>query len=80
MTRAGRELADWAAHEIETKYKDDVSLLVTYNTLHLAEDRSEITPCSYTPRPSRSNGLALPAPPEDFSQLPPNVTAANELG
>lgn len=58
MKRTGRELADWAIHEIESKYKDDVCLLVTYNTLNLAEDRNEISPSSYTPRTSRANGLA----------------------
>lgn len=57
--RTGRELADWAIREIESKYKDDVCLLLqNAMTLTLGDDRNQIRFGCYTPRTSRANGLA----------------------
>jgi hypothetical protein len=53
MKRTGRELADWAIQQIESKYKDDVCLLTELRTLRLAKDRKDTAFSAYTPRTSR---------------------------
>ena len=58
MKKKGTELVDWAIRQIETKYRDDVFLLVHYNTLGLDPNTDRIWPSAYTPRTSRANGLA----------------------
>ena len=58
MKNRAMGLVDWAIREIETKYKDDVCLLVHYNTLGLDPNTNQIWPSAYTPRTSRANGLA----------------------
>lgn len=58
MEKTGTRLADWAVREIETKYKDDVCLLLGQWRRDFGPDQEEFTFHYYVPATSRSNGLA----------------------
>ena len=58
MKKAGTRLAEWAIREIETRYQEDVCLLLEHRTLRLDKDQDEISFSFYIPATSRANGLA----------------------
>jgi len=51
-------LADWAINEVQTKYPDDVCLLLEHATLRLGQDANAPAFSHYIPRTNRANGLA----------------------
>ena len=58
MKNTGNQLANWAIHEIESRFKDDVCLLLGHRTCEFESDQEEISFSFYIPATSRSNGLA----------------------
>ena len=51
-------LADWAIREVESKYMDDVCLLLEHKTLRLEKDMAATAFSHYVPATNKANGLA----------------------
>jgi len=58
MSSQNKQLAQWAIKEIETKYHDDVCLLLEHMTLNLEKDAETTVFGFYVPATNRANGLA----------------------
>lgn len=58
MDRRDSRLAEWAVREVETRFRDDVCLLLEHRTLKLEKDMAAKTFSFYIPATNRANGLA----------------------
>ena len=57
MSKASKQLADWAIKKIETDYPNDVCLLIEHTTHILEKDLNDVTFGFYIPATNRANGL-----------------------
>ena len=57
MPKVKDQLAQWAIHQIETHYPQDVSLLIHHNTHTIPPDLNDVTFGFYIPATNRANGL-----------------------
>lgn len=58
MNPSETRLTQWAINTIETKYQDDVSILIEHNSLRLDKDSESKSFSYYIPATNRANGLA----------------------